>query len=152
MARLETCPELALSQALVYTVLSLHNPESLLTLCMTYWQTHLPPSFLQLHFHLPSLTFNYHAAAAQEAPSMSRRSNVPNGSEKNKPASSPLPCNLWNDLRPRDCQYTELHPAAEDKQKRLLEEETGHFSMIRALHLADLITLGNGTFSTSALL
>lgn len=35
---------------------------------------------------------------------------------------------------------------ATDKQKRLLEQsETGHFSMIRAMHLADLITLLNGT-------
>jgi CDP-diacylglycerol--serine O-phosphatidyltransferase len=33
-----------------------------------------------------------------------------------------------------------------DKQKRLLEEsDPGHFSMIRAMHLADLITLLNGT-------
>ncbi|KAH0006840.1 CDP-diacylglycerol--serine O-phosphatidyltransferase, partial [Aureobasidium melanogenum] len=32
-----------------------------------------------------------------------------------------------------------------DKQKRLLEEsDPGHFSMIRAMHLADLITLLNG--------
>lgn len=34
---------------------------------------------------------------------------------------------------------------AMDKQKRLLEEsDPGHFSMIRAMHLADLITLLNG--------
>lgn len=34
----------------------------------------------------------------------------------------------------------------EDKQKRLLEQpNTGHFNMVRALHLADLITLLNGT-------
>lgn len=33
---------------------------------------------------------------------------------------------------------------SEDKQKRLLAQNTGHFSMVRALHLADLITLGNG--------
>ncbi|KFY11021.1 hypothetical protein V492_04719 [Pseudogymnoascus sp. VKM F-4246] len=31
-----------------------------------------------------------------------------------------------------------------DKQKTLLSEETGHFSLIRALHLADLITELNG--------
>lgn len=38
-----------------------------------------------------------------------------------------------------------------DKQKRLLEAENpGHFSMIRALHLADLITLGNGMNQASA--
>lgn len=34
----------------------------------------------------------------------------------------------------------------EDKQKRILQSQNaGHFSMIRALHLADVITLGNGT-------
>jgi CDP-diacylglycerol--serine O-phosphatidyltransferase len=31
-----------------------------------------------------------------------------------------------------------------DKQKILLSSDTGHFSLIRALHLADLITLMNG--------
>lgn len=31
-----------------------------------------------------------------------------------------------------------------DKQTTLLSEETGHFSLIRALHLADLITELNG--------
>jgi len=34
--------------------------------------------------------------------------------------------------------------AAEDKQKKLLAEDDGHFSMIRMLHLADLITELNG--------
>jgi hypothetical protein len=34
-----------------------------------------------------------------------------------------------------------------DKQKNLLSNETGHFSLIRALHLADLITELNGTSS-----
>lgn len=33
---------------------------------------------------------------------------------------------------------------AYDKQKLLLSSETGHFSLLRALHLADLITLLNG--------
>jgi len=31
----------------------------------------------------------------------------------------------------------------EDKQKMLLSQDAGHFSMVRALHLADLITCGN---------
>jgi CDP-diacylglycerol--serine O-phosphatidyltransferase len=31
-----------------------------------------------------------------------------------------------------------------DKQKKLLQESSGHFSMIRMLHLADLITELNG--------
>merc|ERR1712000_269720 len=34
--------------------------------------------------------------------------------------------------------------AAVDKQKKLLSEETGHFSLIRAMHLADVITELNG--------
>lgn len=53
---------------------------------------------------------------------MSRRSNVPNGIEKEIVQEPPV-----------------------DKQKRLLEaQDPGHFSMVRALHLADLITLLNG--------
>jgi CDP-diacylglycerol--serine O-phosphatidyltransferase len=32
-----------------------------------------------------------------------------------------------------------------DKQKMLLSADVGHFSLVRALHLADLITLMNGT-------
>ncbi|ODM22833.1 hypothetical protein SI65_00422 [Aspergillus cristatus] len=32
----------------------------------------------------------------------------------------------------------------QEKQKMLLSAETGHFSMIRALHLADLVTELNG--------
>jgi hypothetical protein len=31
-----------------------------------------------------------------------------------------------------------------DKQKTLLASDTGHFSLIKALHLADLITELNG--------
>jgi CDP-diacylglycerol--serine O-phosphatidyltransferase len=34
-----------------------------------------------------------------------------------------------------------------DKQKMLLSSETAHFSLIRALHLADLITELNGIYS-----
>lgn len=36
-----------------------------------------------------------------------------------------------------------------DKQKVLLSSATGHFSLIRALHLADLITELNGKSSSS---
>lgn len=39
-----------------------------------------------------------------------------------------------------------LYIAAYDKQKLLLSADTGHFSLIRALHLADAITLCNGAF------
>ena len=35
-------------------------------------------------------------------------------------------------------------PEAQDKQKMLLSENVGHFSLVRAMHLADLITLMNG--------
>lgn len=35
---------------------------------------------------------------------------------------------------------------AVDKQKILLEKDSGHFSMIKMLHLADLITELNGTY------
>lgn len=35
---------------------------------------------------------------------------------------------------------------AVDKQKMLLSDDVGHFSLIRAMHLADLITLMNGNF------
>ena len=37
-----------------------------------------------------------------------------------------------------------LSPTAEDKQKTLLSTDTGHFSLVRAMHLADLITEMNG--------
>ena len=33
-----------------------------------------------------------------------------------------------------------------DKQKLLLSADAGHFSLIRALHLADAITVLNGSF------
>lgn len=39
---------------------------------------------------------------------------------------------------------TSLNPPAIDKQKDLLSSDTGHFSLIKALHLADLITELNG--------
>lgn len=34
----------------------------------------------------------------------------------------------------------------QDKQKRLLSQDAGHFSLVRALHAADYITELNGTF------
>lgn len=37
-----------------------------------------------------------------------------------------------------------IHQVDGEKQKKLLQEDTGHFSMIRMLHLADLITELNG--------
>jgi len=53
---------------------------------------------------------------------MSKRSGAPNGAGKDATSK----------------------PVAEDKQKQLLASDTGHFSMIKALHLADLITELNG--------
>ncbi|KIW89042.1 CDP-diacylglycerol-serine O-phosphatidyltransferase [Cladophialophora bantiana CBS 173.52] len=55
---------------------------------------------------------------------MSRRAGSTNGGEKDTPA------------QPRD--------SAQSKQAMLLSQDTGHFSLIRALHLADLITELNG--------
>ncbi|KAK4963827.1 tyrosine/serine/threonine protein phosphatase pps1 [Elasticomyces elasticus] len=55
---------------------------------------------------------------------MSRRSNMANGAEKAVKESASEP--------------------SQDKQKRLLGEDSGHFSMIRALHLADVVTGMNG--------
>jgi CDP-diacylglycerol---serine O-phosphatidyltransferase len=41
---------------------------------------------------------------------------------------------------------------AMDKQKTLLSSDTGHFSLIKALHLADLITELNGKSSAPPLI
>ncbi|KAJ5631225.1 CDP-alcohol phosphatidyltransferase [Penicillium longicatenatum] len=38
------------------------------------------------------------------------------------------------------------HVTGQEKQKMLLSEEHGHFSMVKALHLADLVTELNGMF------
>ncbi|KAL9615544.1 MAG: hypothetical protein Q9167_000057 [Letrouitia subvulpina] len=37
-----------------------------------------------------------------------------------------------------------IHYSGQEKQKKLLASDAGHFSMIKALHLADLITEMNG--------
>ncbi|KAI9879231.1 MAG: CDP-diacylglycerol-serine O-phosphatidyltransferase [Pleopsidium flavum] len=55
---------------------------------------------------------------------MSRRSGAPNGSGKDS--------------------ATNISNGSQEKQKMLLASDTGHFSMIKALHLADLITEMNG--------
>jgi hypothetical protein len=48
---------------------------------------------------------------------------------------------------------TDIATIAQDKQARLLAEENpGHFSLVRALHLADFITELNGTSAYTALL
>jgi CDP-diacylglycerol--serine O-phosphatidyltransferase len=41
--------------------------------------------------------------------------------------------------------------AAQDKQVRLLSQDAGHFSLIRALHLADFITELNGMSTSIAM-
>lgn len=77
---------------------------------------------------------------------MSLRSNVPNGGsiEKTvKEVADPAP---GNRVVRNHVQLLTDTSTDEDKQKRLLEQpNTGHFNMVRALHLADLITLLNGT-------
>ncbi|KAI9816529.1 MAG: CDP-diacylglycerol-serine O-phosphatidyltransferase [Pycnora praestabilis] len=55
---------------------------------------------------------------------MSRRAGAPNGAEKESTSAG--------------------SDGAQEKQKMLLASDTGHFSMIKALHLADLITEMNG--------
>ena len=40
-----------------------------------------------------------------------------------------------------------LAPEAYDKQKLLLSTDAGHFSLLRALHMADYITALNGMSS-----
>lgn len=78
---------------------------------------------------------------------MSKRTSsmATNGdAKKSEPASctSPsfLPCPFFFALI---CRHANHHTAY-DKQKDLLSSETGHFSLIRAMHLADLITELNG--------
>lgn len=44
----------------------------------------------------------------------------------------------------RGHSLTGLRSVAVDKQKTLLSADVGHFSLVRAMHLADLITLMNG--------
>lgn len=44
-----------------------------------------------------------------------------------------------------DLSFSPLFTAI-DKQKTLLSADVGHFSLVRAMHLADLITLMNGGF------
>lgn len=41
-------------------------------------------------------------------------------------------------------EETTIRDAGEERQKKLLQEDTGHFSLIRMLHLADFITELNG--------
>ncbi|KAF2500833.1 putative CDP-diacylglycerol--serine O-phosphatidyltransferase [Lophium mytilinum] len=60
---------------------------------------------------------------------MSRRNGGPNGADKD--IAAPV-----KDLTKPD--------PTQDKQARLLNSDSGHFSLIRALHLADFITALNG--------
>lgn len=50
-----------------------------------------------------------------------------------------------------DLSFSPLFTAI-DKQKTLLSADVGHFSLVRAMHLADLITLMNGGFPLSLVL
>lgn len=57
---------------------------------------------------------------------MSQRSGISSAEREKKDAP----------VQPKD--------AAQSKQAMLLSEATGHFSLVRAMHLADLITEMNG--------
>lgn len=59
-------------------------------------------------------------------------------------SSEPPPPSLCREIRNKALTFP-LATTAYDKQKDLLSSETGHFSLIRAMHLADLITEMNGT-------
>jgi hypothetical protein len=50
----------------------------------------------------------------------------------------------------RECALTMC--IADDKQARLLSQEAGHFSLVRALHMADFITELNGTLTRAEIL
>jgi CDP-diacylglycerol--serine O-phosphatidyltransferase len=63
------------------------------------------------------------------------------GSEVNPPCMS-RQSEEGEDQAPKTASLTP-HTAI-DKQKLLLSSDSGHFSLIRALHLADLITELNG--------
>lgn len=78
---------------------------------------------------------------------MSKRSNVPNGANKATGGGA----GSKRTTPPRPHPKSVLHPltlpctAAYDKQEHLLNSPNpGHFSLIRAYHLADFITLMNG--------
>ena len=74
---------------------------------------------------------------------MSRRTNMANGLEKEAKQVASEP----REQKPDAASAVDMtdNLSAVDKQKRLLEEsEVGHFSMIRTLHMADVVTLGNG--------
>lgn len=55
------------------------------------------------------------------------------------------PAGFTSDLEVVERLANELK--GQDKQKMLLSENVGHFSLVRAMHLADLITLMNGMSS-----
>lgn len=77
---------------------------------------------------------------------MSRRVNASTGAAKDLTASP-----RTHLLKIITCDTASDKTTAMDKQKRLLEEsDPGHFSMVRAMHLADLITLLNGIFLPSS--
>ncbi|KAK5995764.1 CDP-diacylglycerol--serine O-phosphatidyltransferase [Cladobotryum mycophilum] len=64
-----------------------------------------------------------------------------------RPSAAPA---ASNGVIPKDVG-TQNQPAI-DKQKMLLADDVGHFSLVRAMHLADLITLMNGTLPLPLLL
>ena len=77
---------------------------------------------------------------------MSKRSSVAslgaNGSRGPTSSASSQP-GMWSLISVVDLATTNVREAI-DKQKTLLSADVGHFSLVRAMHLADLITLMNG--------
>ncbi len=76
---------------------------------------------------------------------MSQRKNgAPQGPKDEMPPAKDQ--SMWLSVSMRRCRIEELTKyTAQDKQARLLSQEVGHFSLVRALHLADFITELNGT-------
>jgi len=76
---------------------------------------------------------------------MSKRSGVPNGAEKVAKEVVQEPSELHDGQRQGHRKLVLIRSLAVDKQERLLNDPNpGHFSLVRAYHLADLITLMNG--------
>ena len=65
------------------------------------------------------------------------------GKESSQPSSKQPPqASMLSSFRPRNLILTV--EIGQEKQKKLLESNAGHFSMLKALHMADYITALNG--------
>ncbi|KAL8909168.1 MAG: hypothetical protein Q9207_000342 [Kuettlingeria erythrocarpa] len=76
---------------------------------------------------------------------MALRSSVANGGVEKTTSSTPADGGMLPLIAlTTTVQFAEVHTPGQEKQKKLLAAEAGHFSIIKALHLADLITELNG--------